>query len=61
MAVFYIPAQALTNNEFKKAADVFVSPDGSRCGTRFRLTSIPSAPVPWIRSMRSPIPRVGRK
>jgi putative drug exporter of the RND superfamily len=28
MAGFYIPAQALTDNEFKKAADVFVSPDG---------------------------------
>jgi RND superfamily putative drug exporter len=28
MAGFYIPAQVLTDNEFKKAAAVFVSPDG---------------------------------
>jgi RND superfamily putative drug exporter len=28
MAGFYIPMQALSDNEFKKAAEVFVSPDG---------------------------------
>ena len=60
MAGFYIPQQMLNSEDFKKAAKFFISADGHAARYLVETNSIHSAPPPWIRPIRSPIPLARR-